>query len=286
MKQITLYHNADLDGFCSGAIVKIANPDTELYGINYGDEVPWGLIEDKEVFMVDFSMQPWENMAKLDKLATKITWIDHHKTAIDEYEANKVDLTKEWTTVLDTKKAACELCWHHFNDKSMPSAVKLLGRYDVWDLDFDECVLPFQMGMRLDNWNPDSPKAISCWVNLINDSKYWLKFHEYGETVLQYQKQVNEKMMSASFETEFEGLKFLVCNQGFTNSQLFDSKFDPNKHDAVMAIFYKGPEKGWTISLYSPNQKHNLSLIAKKMGGGGHPCACGFQVKDINQVIK
>ena len=82
------------------------------------------------------------------------------------------------------------------------------------------------------------------------------------------------------------GLKFLVCNQGFTNSQLFESKFDPNKHDAVMAIFYKGPENGWTISMYSPDQKQDVSIIAKKMGGGGHPCACGFQVKDLNEVFK
>ena len=34
------YHSADLDGQCSGAIVKLARPDCELVGIDYGDPFP------------------------------------------------------------------------------------------------------------------------------------------------------------------------------------------------------------------------------------------------------
>lgn len=38
MKPICFYHKADLDGVCSGAIVKHFVPDVELYGFDYGEE--------------------------------------------------------------------------------------------------------------------------------------------------------------------------------------------------------------------------------------------------------
>ena len=37
MKPICFYHKADLDGVCSGAIVKHFVPDCELYGFDYGE---------------------------------------------------------------------------------------------------------------------------------------------------------------------------------------------------------------------------------------------------------
>ncbi len=79
------YHSADLDGHCSGAIVKYKFPDIEAIKINYGDKFPWGTIYSGEtIYMVDFSLQPFEDMIKLNKLANLI-WIDHHKTSIDDY---------------------------------------------------------------------------------------------------------------------------------------------------------------------------------------------------------
>ena len=56
---ICFYHNADLDGKCSGAIVKKKFPDVVLYGINYEDDIPGDLISHHEhVIIVDFSFPP------------------------------------------------------------------------------------------------------------------------------------------------------------------------------------------------------------------------------------
>ena len=50
------YHSSDLDGHCSGAIVKARFPECEMIGINYGQPFPWGDIEEGEiVYMVDSS---------------------------------------------------------------------------------------------------------------------------------------------------------------------------------------------------------------------------------------
>jgi hypothetical protein len=49
------YHSADLDGHCSGAIIKQKYPDCEMIGINYGETIDYSRIETGEtVFMVDF----------------------------------------------------------------------------------------------------------------------------------------------------------------------------------------------------------------------------------------
>ena len=72
------YHSADLDGHCSGAIVKHKYPECELIGINYGDEFPWDDLDiDDPIYMVDFSLQPFDQMIKLGKHFNLI-WIDHH----------------------------------------------------------------------------------------------------------------------------------------------------------------------------------------------------------------
>ena len=67
------YHSADLDGHCSGAIVKYAHPECELIGINYGDKFPWESIgQDETVYMVDFSLQPFSDMIRLNKACSLI----------------------------------------------------------------------------------------------------------------------------------------------------------------------------------------------------------------------
>ena len=113
------YHSADLDGHCSGAIVKMAYPDCDMIGINYGDEFPWESIPigcGEKVFMVDYSLQPYSEMRKLAIHADPLIWIDHHKSVIEEH--------KEWVSVgngsiLGTQKSgigACALLWKYLKE--------------------------------------------------------------------------------------------------------------------------------------------------------------------------
>ena len=60
------YHSADLDGHCSGAILKLKYPQCDLFGVNYGkDEFVESIVNDaEEVFIVDYSLQPFERMVE------------------------------------------------------------------------------------------------------------------------------------------------------------------------------------------------------------------------------
>ena len=149
------YHSADLDGHCSGAIIKMVYPKCEMFGINYGEAFPWVEIEKGElVFMVDFSLQPFKpDMNRLDNIC-HLVWIDHHQTAITEAgnEFWKIDGKK-----LKSGVGACQLVWKYLtqrivpglvsNGGKMPLFVKLLAEYDVWNHS-DPRTLSFQYGMR------------------------------------------------------------------------------------------------------------------------------------------
>ena len=273
---ICLYHRADLDGKCSGYIVSRFVPDVELLGVNYGEDVPWDQLAGRPVYLVDFSLQPWSEMERLKEIAAPLVWIDHHQSAIEEYEKSNIKIN----CLLDTKLAACELTWKFFSSEPAPRPVYLLGRYDVWDLDAQRDVLPFQMGMRLWDWHPAKDKE--QWDVLMRFSSRAWEIAGQGRVVIEYQKRQNRGMMRKSFEHTWRDLRFLVVNAGGINSQAFESKYDPATHDAVMSFIFDG--KQWIVSLYSPDQSRDLSVIAKEMGGGGHKAACGFQIKSLSEI--
>ena len=301
MTPICFYHSADLDGKCSAAIVNYFVPDVDLYPFNYGDEFPWDKAQGNVVFMVDISL-PANDMARLAQESQHLFWIDHHKTAIDEILPNK-DLPM--TTFCFVGFAACELTWmffeHHYNKaaasnvldiknewvEAVPLAIKLLGHYDVWnktDIElWDDYILPFQYGMR----NTDnSPHNIDLWYPLLlNNLPTCSEITENGKAILSYQRKQNERVVkSLSFEghvTALEGMRAICCNQGLSNSQLFDAVWDPEKHDIMVTFVWKPKHRKWLYSLYSTKEDVDCGAIAKKYGGGGHKGAAGFEHDEL-----
>ncbi len=265
------YHSSDLDGHCSGAIVKRRYPDCDLIPVNYGDKFPWNdIAPGEEVIMVDFSLQPFDDMLRLAALAA-LTWIDHHISAIREHEIHGLDAT----VVLDEARAGCELTWEHLKEnRAMPRAVCLLGRYDVWDHS-DKDTLPFQYGMRLEDTDPERQ---AFWSGVF--AKFSNKFRDIltnGKVVLRYIERENEKYAKAcAFATQLDGLRCIAANRMLANSQTFDSVWDPNVYDAMLIFGWRKDK--WTVNLYSDKEDVDVSEVAKRYGGGGHREASGFSV--------
>jgi oligoribonuclease NrnB/cAMP/cGMP phosphodiesterase (DHH superfamily) len=268
------YHSADFDGHCSGAIVLAAIPDCVMRGINYGDEFPLDQIgSDDTVFMVDFSLQPFERMSELKSKCKRLVWIDHHKSAIDEAG----DVPIEGVRLIG--RAACELTWGWFHEESAPWAVKLLGRYDVWDLEAEDgLVMPFQWGLRIVK---DTLPGTECWDWLLAKSEgsdmVVRETIDRGRLLLEFQAVQDAKYCSGyAFASELDGLKVIAVNRGMSNSQVFVSVWDPDAYDA-MCSFCRRPDGIWTISLYTDKPGIDVGAFCKAHGGGGHVKAAGFQ---------
>ena len=284
-KMLCFYHKNDLDGHCSGAIIKYRYPECELIGIDYDDQFPWDKItSDLEVFMVDFHLQPFEDMIKLAKNC-KLTWIDHHKSAEEDFE-KYADARHLFRLVyIDLGYAACELLWKElYHHEPIPHAVHLLGRYDIWDHS-DKNTLPFQYGMRLHDTDPNNQ---GFWRRIFEEQSSWIPTsgHDYlmsilyeGQTVLKYVKSYHAKYAQSAFEVEFDGLKCIAINKLMAGSQLFDSVWDKKKYHAMVAFGFKGNK--WLVSLYSDRDDVDLSKVAKKRGGGGHRLASGFYTETL-----
>lgn len=269
------YHKSDLDGHCSGAIIKQKYPQCEMIGVDYKDEIDMTTIERNEkVFIVDFSFSR-SSMRNL-VLRADLVWIDHHKSAIEKCKG----LTIKGFRVIGT--AGCELTWRYIHPcRSTPTAVRLLGRYDVWD-HVDLEVLPFQYGMR--THESTLPESI-CWEGLLpqydGEEYSYVAIIETGEIILAYEKKQNAMFAKGmAFESDFHGYRAICINRAYSNSKIFDSVYDPEKHDIMILFGVKADE--WKYSLYCDKPGIDVSELAVKYGGGGHASAAGFYA---NQMV-
>lgn len=260
------FHHSDLDGHCSGAIIRYAY-NCKTIGINYGQPFPFDkIIQGEAVFLVDFSLSP-DDMLKLDNLST-LFWIDHHKTAIDSLPAY-------FAGYREIGLGACELTWKYVFTKPVPIAVHLLGMYDVFDFS-DSRTLAFQYGIRTyKNTYPDNQQL---WSSLFENNVMLIEqIITKGTIILEYEQTQNEKFCKAfSFETAFEGYKAICCNKGFTNSKLFDTA---QNYDIMITFCRRN--KQWYVSLYTVSNTIDCGAIAKKYDGGGHQKAAGFSCTEL-----
>lgn len=287
---ICIYHSKDLDGYCSGAIVKRKYPDAKLVGYDYGQ--PFPLTDEEimkhEVIMIDVSL-PMPQMFSLALTAKHLTWIDHHISAINDYNNYPKERTggENITAILEDGIAACEGGWKYlFPDEFMPDAVSLLGKYDTWrngDKEkWDNEIMPFQYGMRMICSSAETfPQELLQWYSVVDERV--LEIIHDGKNILSYQKVQNERACKFAFVFEFEGLRAICLNNGGANSQVFESVYDESKHDIMMPFVFTG--KYWTFSMYTTKDEIDCSVIAKSKGGGGHKKAAGFQVKDIQSIF-
>lgn len=280
-KAVCFYHSADLDGHCGGAIValQLKEFDVELIGIDYGHRFPWEKInKGTDVYMVDFSLSPFEDMVKLAHMCREFVWIDHHRSAVESYyNTNPSGFIKGF---LSLDYSGCELAWKYFSSDPIPRAVHLIGRYDIWKWEDIPGAIEFQYGLRALDTDPN--ENLSFWKGLIGDGEddeQMSRIMQDGKAILRYVSKQNAiHARSASFVVVWSGITFIAINEMFNNSQLFDSVFDPEKHDAMLTFGYR---KGkWHIRLYGPDKSHplggiDLGAFAKRYGGGGHYSAAG-----------
>lgn len=283
-KQICFYHSADLDGLCSGALIKYYNPEVELIGIDYNqktdDEIFSICKNANKVFLVDFSFSI--DLMKKIRDVTEFIWIDHHKSIINE-AIDKGFYTKG---LLTPTRSACELVWMFYNnhsDKDMPIAIKYLGIYDSWrrnEDDWEENILPFQFGAKHYITSVDS----NLWKELF-ESKDFMLFNDIklkGKLFLEYQREQYKQIVNRfGFKCVWQEYTALCCNANAFNDMLFDSIVDDSID--LKITFCQLPNGKWKISLYS--NTIDVSIIAKNNGGGGHKGAAGFMVYNINSFL-
>ena len=321
-----IYHDADFDGKLSNEVcrswLKKLHPDAQVhsYGWDYGRPLPsvlpeyppgsgcgsWSFYD--SIYIVDLSVD--ELMAR-PELRDKIVWIDHHKSAIEKWDATPSDADpnpEAFTGYRIDGVAACRLCWQWFSvavrmengllpcnaglpdafdykDRRVvePELIRLAGEYDVWDhRDPDAKALQFGLRALTDAELTDLvSKQFSNSGSEYDRGMAFIAIRsavKNGHAIKSYCDRQNDEYSAAYSQTiHWEGLTFCALNIGQRgNSDLLRGGIKP-EHQACFAWRWTGDAV--LVSLYhiEGHTDLDLSVIATKYGGGGHRGACGFR---------
>ena len=287
MTHHVFYHSADLDGHCSGALVRLymekSRHQFTMHGIDYGDPFPWDELQSGDVvWMLDWTLQPLTEFDRLDAIGLDfVVIIDPHKTSLP--------LRGRYGGIIDTARAACELTQvcAGFEPRA---AVELLGRYDSWrrGQDWESSVLPYQYGVRTLPTDPATAEGMKTWKDILGPLDYQVYtipvLQERGRLILDYQRQADAVKMKKAFECRFADLWAIALVGAKCGSNAFASVWNPSRHDCMLSISHDGPNGLWSVSLYTEKPGLDLTPIAKRFGGGGHPQACGFQIPCLSAL--
>ena len=270
MTKAICFHHNDPDGHASGAIVKYAlGDDVTLFESDYdGNPIPWELVEQAEqVIVTDFSF-PVDEMKRL-AAGREMIWIDHHKSAMEEFEG----IADDWLGIRDISEAACVLTWQYFfPQKPVPRAIVLIGDRDIWRWAEKDTGA---FGASLYNQDHHANNA-AFWKPLLEDDPATLKkMIAEGAWLREINlREIDSLMEARSYEVEFEGYEALVVNKRGTGD------VGNYGRDRGYEIVYTYADKMLDDGLYTIvtlySNKVDVSVIATRYGGGGHAGAAGF----------
>lgn len=287
------FYHKDSDGKCAGFWVALNVGIHDKYNdmpvfqeIDYRTKFPMETIrKDEQVYIVDYSISP-DEMRELLNITKDVTWIDHHKTAIEKYK----EFEHEIRGVRYDGVSGCMLTYcyiHHMTargegkikpfDISMtedaPMFTKLIDDWDVWKFNYGDDTRYFQVAFNAYDF---SPCNYTQWDKLLTIENAEKNMIEQGKIMTQYRDNWAKNYMKLGFETEFEGHKCFAVNLGCCNSDYFKS-LPEGEYEILIPFVFDG--NVYTVSLYSTTV--DVSEIAKKYGGGGHKGASGFQIKEL-----
>jgi oligoribonuclease NrnB/cAMP/cGMP phosphodiesterase (DHH superfamily) len=311
-KVFCVFHNADLDGWSSGILVK-KYFELNNFNMNYFIPVPYNweeqiLIKETNksinilkvlksndiVIFVDISPFEMENYDNLFLKCNNVKICDHHETTIKKLEEN-IELNK-YKGVVTRDKSGCQCAYEFlYGNNEEPVAVTLIGDYDRWNYDGKYEFLKlrqFQEGVRTIEGFSTS--------NLNNDIKLtdFLVKPGYSIDKLDYILNRGEIIINSTINRNKSIFKYnsfncsikiknkiidniCVCTDYNNNSFLFEDglgnhELYENTHNGYLLIRPNIKNKS-IVSLFIPlcNNTINAQYYMELLGGGGHIHAAG-----------
>lgn len=262
-KIAVLYHSGCSDGFGGAyAAWKKFKSRAAYYPVEHQMPPPQEIVG-KEIYMIDFCY-PAEVLKVLKEKNRRIIILDHHKSAArDILEADEY--------LFDVEHSGAVIAWKYFfgEKKKIPLLLRYVEDNDLWSFKLKKSretfaaisVLPFDFKV----WE----KVVSSFEN---NKSYRKKFVSYGENIVHYQEVLISRFISRISLVRFEGYIVFALNSSFLVSEL-GNRLALQK--PPFSIIWAVSGNRVNVSLRSVGG-FDVSVLAKKYGGGGHPQAAGF----------
>ncbi len=262
-KIIVFYHKECPDGFGGAwAAWKKLGAKADYVGLKPG-EAPEFEVKGKEVYVID-SAFPEEAAKKILKNNEKLVVLDHHFS-----NAERVKISTE--NVYQMNHSGSVIAWNYFHPKRpAPIFLKYVEDADIWKwtLPNSKAMAMLREGLAFDF------KVWSRWVADFENSKKRKSFAAQGQQLLNYSNALQDRAIENAQIVEFEGHKCLAVNSPLLHSDIGHklSKLMP-----PFGIVWSEKADLRAVSLRS-NGKFDVSMLAKKYGGGGHKAAAAFRL--------
>ncbi len=263
-KPLVLYHKSCPDGFGGAwAAWKFFGEKAEYLGLEHQTPSPVSF-EGRELYFIDFCY-PVSVMKKIKKVAKSITILDHHES---QQEAIKLASTY----VYETDHSGCVIAWKYFFPKK-PVPQLLLAVEDS-DLFLFKRAFTKEISAFLGLYDLDffvwSKLAAGC-----EQKKKYISYIQQGKTLLAGKNKEIEKMILRNAEEiVLDGYRVIVVNASMYYSEA-GNKIYKQWPDVPFAVVWYHRGGKIHVSLRS-DCSIDVSKIALKYGGGGHPGAAGF----------
>lgn len=281
MKPLVIYHANCRDGFTAAWVCAEALGDVELHPAHYGDAPPENT-DGRTIYIVDFSYKE-DVLLELCANAAAVVVLDHHKSAEEELR-NLVGYTEDYGLLVefDMERSGAGMAWDHFHpdaDDNRPAIVDYVQDRDLWRFELAE-------SRSVNAYIALSEMTLEQWVTIDYEIEFEFErvFAIGGavrlrETLLVKQICQNVRpLMIDGFEVPSVNSSVLQSETGNVLCMAPEAPFS--------AVWYQLQDGRFAFSLRSLDSKEDVSVIAKRYGGGGHRNAAGFTVNSFDDIFK
>ena len=296
---IMIYHSPCDDGFgAAWAAYTKWGDSVEFIPGTYGKQPPD--LSGKDVLIGDFSFKK-PVLDELAKTARSIVILDHHQTAQEDLSSFSVFKSKPErfsiltaTTMLkdlqngsyppivalfDMERSGARMVWDFcWPGRDVPLLIKMIEDRDLWRFD-----LPHTRAISL--YLRSLPYDFGRWSEIAtaldDDGQLNHILAEAGAVERFYDQKVGEMVATARSET-INGVSVPVvnCSWAFA-SDVAHALLVANSEAPFAACYYDRADGSRSYSLRSEDGRADVSVVAKRYGGGGHRNAAGFEVPQL-----
>lgn len=266
---LVIYHGDCPDGFGAAYAAWLALGESADYlSCKHGDPAPD--VSGRQVYILDFSFAP-AVLEQMRAQADSITLLDHHKTAQDQLSC--LSCGPKFSLLFDLQKSGARLAWEHFHPgQAVPYLIARIEDRDLWNWKFDDsrellAVLDTR-GFDFEAWHAlrlqaDDPVARQALV-------------EQGRALRRQFEGLVASAAKGAFELTLLGHKTLAVNavSEFTS----DLGNILALRTGSFAVVFKIDSPGFVKVSLRSLRSFDVSPIALRFGGGGHPQASAFRL--------
>jgi oligoribonuclease NrnB/cAMP/cGMP phosphodiesterase (DHH superfamily) len=258
--------------------------DKAIYlACQYGKPLPdFERGSETEVFFLDYSTSRTE-LEALGEACGKVVVLDHHQTAREALEGcnhPKVEV------VFDMERSGAVIAWNYFHpDDSVPMLLQYVQDRDLWKFKFGNDSKLIHAGLGTLKGN------MPLWNKYASNENVLQDLVDTGEILLERDQAAVEAQVPRNVKVvNWEGYKCGFLNTGQLVSEMGHAMYsDETLNVDVGVCWFVLNDNTVILSLRSKQGSGvDVSAIAKKYGGGGHPnsAGCRTTISGIKAILE